>query len=108
MYWHLWLGQWRNLYSILLKSFIENNEDLIQRFTNATYRGKNGLIPIALKKLPKQYRILPDTDLETLTNVARRYKEIDAWNKDPVLKEHSFDLMQTVMEKPRFLTNEPP
>ena len=41
----------------------------------------------------------PDTDIDTLENVAKRYKEIDAWNKDPILKEHSLELLQVVMKK---------
>ena len=27
------------------------------------------------------------------------YKDIDAWKKDPIMKQESFDLLQTVMEE---------
>jgi len=29
--------------------------------------------------------------------VAKRYKETDVWNKDPILKKESLDLLQEVM-----------
>ncbi len=91
------------------KSFIENNEDLIQRFTNAIYKGQKWVDTHSPEEIAEAIqKFFPDTDLETLTNVARRYKEIDAWNKDPVLKEHSFDLMQTVMEEAQVLDKRAP
>jgi NitT/TauT family transport system substrate-binding protein len=91
------------------KSFIENNEDLIQRFTNAIYKGQKWVDTHSPEEIAEAIQeFFPDTDLETLTNVARRYKEIDAWNKDPVLKEHSFDLMQTVMEEAQVLDKRAP
>ena len=34
-----------------------------------------------------------------LTNSIQRYKDIDAWNETPVLKEESFNLLQTVMKE---------
>lgn len=91
------------------KSFIENNEDLIQRFTNAIYKGQKWVDTHSPEEIAEAIQeFFPDTDLETLKNVARRYKEIDAWNKDPVLKEHSFDLMQTVMEEAQVLDKRAP
>lgn len=91
------------------KSYMEKNKDLIQRFTNAIYKGQIWVdthspeeIAIAIQDF------FPDTDLETLTNVAKRYKDIDAWNKDPILKDHSFDLMQTVMEGAQVLDQRAP
>ncbi len=39
----------------------------------------------------------PDSDLETLTLVAARYKEIDAWRPDPLFMQEAFELLQDVM-----------
>jgi NitT/TauT family transport system substrate-binding protein len=39
----------------------------------------------------------PDTDVELLTTVAQRYKDINAWRDNPVLDQRAFDLLQKVM-----------
>ena len=41
----------------------------------------------------------PDTDLEMLANSVKSYKDIDAWNETPVLKQEAFDRLQTVMHE---------
>lgn len=91
------------------KSFIEDNEDLIQRFTNAIYKGQKWVDTHSPEEIAKAIQdFFPDTNLATLTDVAKRYKYIDAWNKDPILKDHSFDLMQTVMEGAQVLDKRAP
>lgn len=82
------------------KSFIEKNKDLIQRFTNAIYKGQKWVDSHSPREIAEAIQeFFPDSDLDTLENVAKRYKEIDAWNKDPILKEHSLELLQVVMEE---------
>lgn len=81
------------------KSFIENNEELIQKFTGAVYRGQlwvknNSPEEIAAAIKPS----FPDSDDEVLTAVAKRYKEIDAWAQTPVFTEEAFQRLQDVME----------
>ena len=41
----------------------------------------------------------PDTDLELLTAVTQRHKDIDAWNDTPIMKQSSFDKLQEIMEQ---------
>ena len=50
----------------------------------------------------------PDSDIETLTTALQSYKDIDAWKTDPVMKQESYDLLQTVMEEAGELTNRAP
>ena len=38
-----------------------------------------------------------DTSLEDLKIVAHKYKEIDAWSSDPLLKEESLNRLMDVM-----------
>ena len=40
----------------------------------------------------------PDTSVETLTEVARRYQEIDAWNDTPVMQQEALERLEAVME----------
>lgn len=41
----------------------------------------------------------PDTDLDLLETVVRRYKQQDTWNKTPVMKEEAFNRLQEVMKE---------
>ena len=41
----------------------------------------------------------PDTTIESLENSVQKYKDIDAWKEDPVLKEEAFDKLQEIMSE---------
>lgn len=80
------------------KSYIEKNPDLIQRFTRAIYRGQKWVSSHSAEEIAKTVApSFPDTNVKLLTTVAQRYKDIDAWSPDPVLKPAAFDLLQQVM-----------
>lgn len=80
------------------KSYIENNEDNIQKFTNAIYKGQKWVKEHTSKEIAEVIAsFFPDTDIETLSNAIQSYKDIDAWNDTPALKEESFERLQEVM-----------
>lgn len=82
------------------KSYIEKNKDRVQKFTNAIYKGQlwvDSNTPEEIAKVIKPS--FPDTDETILVKVAQRYKEYDAWSKDPVMKKESLDLLQKVMQE---------
>lgn len=80
------------------KSYIENNEETIQNFTNAIYKGQLWVEQHSSQEIAEAIQgFFPDTDLELLASVIQNYKDIDAWNETPVLKEESFDRLQEVM-----------
>lgn len=82
------------------KSYIKNNEDIIQGFTNAIYKGEKWVKENSAEDVAKAVQsFFPDTDLALLTKVIQNYKNIDAWNDTPVLKEESFELLQNVMQE---------
>ena len=81
------------------KEYMEKNPEIIQSFTNAVYKGQKWIAendPAEIAKYMEPY--FPDTDIAILEKVAERYKEIDAWNTTPVMKQEAFDRLQTVME----------
>ncbi|MCW3490834.1 ABC transporter substrate-binding protein [Dethiobacter alkaliphilus] len=81
------------------KSFLEKNSELVQQFTDAIYRGQVWVMENEPEEIARVIRSsFPDADEEVLTNVARRYKEIDAWADTPVFSEEAFNRMQDVME----------
>ena len=80
------------------KSYIENNEETIQTFTNAIYKGQLWVKEHSSEEIAKVIQsFFPDTDLELLSEVIQNYKDIDAWNETPILKEESFNRLQEVM-----------
>lgn len=91
------------------KSYIEQNSDLIQRFTNAIYKGQKWVEEHTMEEVAEVIKdFFPDTDVKLLTTVLQSYKDIDAWKTDPVMKEESYDLLQTVMEEAGELTQKAP
>lgn len=81
------------------KSYISENEDLIQRFTNAIHKGLVWVNEHTAEEVAKVILdSFPDTDLPLMTTVVQRYKDMDAWKTDPVLEEEAFNKLQTVME----------
>ena len=91
------------------KSYIEENPEIIQGFTNATYKGLQWVKEHTAKEVAEVIQgFFPDTDLEMLANSVQSYKDIDAWNETPVLKQESFDRLQTVMEEAGELTTKAP
>ncbi len=82
------------------KSYIQNNSDIIQGFTNAVYKGQTWVKEHTAREIAEKIvSFFPDTDLDMLTNSIQRYKDIDAWNQTPVLEQESFDRLQTVMQE---------
>lgn len=80
------------------KSYIENNKETIQKFTNAIYKGQKWVKENSSEDIAKVVQsFFPDTDITLLSKVIQNYKDIDAWNDTPVLKEESFNLLQDVM-----------
>lgn len=87
------------------KSYITENEDLIQRFTNAIYKGQQWVATHTAQEIAEAVQAeFPDTDLELLTRSVESYRSIDAWNTDPVMTEESFNRLQSVMTEAGELT----
>lgn len=82
------------------KSYMEKNKDVIQKFTDALYKGQVWVATHTPEEIAQEIKSsFPDTDISILETVAKRYQDIDAWCKDPVMKESSFELLQTVMDQ---------
>lgn len=91
------------------KSYINNNKDIIQGFTNAVYKGQTWVKEHTAKEIAEKIQnFFPDTDLSMLESSIQRYKDIDAWNETPVLKQEAFDKLQTVMQEAGELTTKAP
>lgn len=91
------------------KSYIENNQETIQKFTNAVYEGQQWVKSHTAKEIAESIQsFFPDTDVELLAKVIQNYKDIDAWNTNPVLNQDSFNRLQEVMTMAGELKNKAP
>lgn len=91
------------------KSYIQNNEETIQKFTNSIYKGQQWVKEHSAEEIAKTIEnFFPDTDIELLTSAIQSYKDIDAWNDTPILKQESFERLQEVMTMAGELTKKAP
>lgn len=80
-------------------SYMEENAELIQGFTNAVAKGEAWVKTHSAEEVAKL--VAPhfaDTDLELLTSAVENYQKVGAYCETPVMSKESFDRLQTVME----------
>ena len=82
------------------KSYIEQNPETIQSFTNALQKGMNYVNQSSPDEIAKAISPqFPETDMETLTTIVTRYYEQQTWKEDLVFEEESFTLLQNILEE---------
>ena len=82
------------------KSYIAKNEKLIQNFTDAIYKGQKWTEEHSAKEIAELIKdFFPSTDVQMLESSIQRYKDIDVWNKTPVMTEEAFNKLQDVIEE---------
>jgi NitT/TauT family transport system substrate-binding protein len=82
------------------KNYLETNPDMVQKFTNAVYRGeqwvKNHSYDEIAKAIQPQFK---ENNLEDLVKMIQRYDSTNAWKQDPILDEESFTLVQDILDQ---------
>lgn len=79
-------------------SYIEENKELIKNFTKAIQKGINYVHNHTDEEVAKAIiNQFPDTSLEDITKVVKRYRKIEAWPKTTEFKEQSFNHLQDIM-----------
>ena len=80
------------------KSYIENNNDIIQSFTDAIYKGQQYVQTHTSKEIAELIKgFFPDTEVDMLANAIESYRQIDAWNSTPYMAEEDFNLLQDII-----------
>lgn len=82
------------------KSYLKENPDVIQRFTNALQKGMDYVrshSPSETASVIKPQ--FPETTLEMITTIVTRYYEQDTWKSNLIFEESSFDLLQDILER---------
>jgi len=93
------------------KSYIEKKPDIIQKFTNAIYKGQIWVQKHSPKEIAEAViSFFPGSDIELLTTVIERYKNQDTWSKDPILKEEDLSRLMDIIQSynRELLPNRPP
>ena len=82
------------------KSFIEKNPEIIDKFTKAIEKGLEYVRTTNDEQIAKDIlNQFPDTSLNDLTKVIKRYKEINAWPEKTKFTEESWNHLQEIMIK---------
>ncbi|MDE7366541.1 MAG: ABC transporter substrate-binding protein [Lachnospiraceae bacterium] len=82
------------------KSYISENPEIIQSFTNALQKGMdyvNSHTPEEIAEvIAPQFE---ETDLETLTIIVERYAAQDTWKENLIFEEESFLLLENILDE---------
>ena len=91
------------------ESYIKENADTIQKFTNALQKGMDYVNNTSSEKIAEviapQFK---DTDVATITKIVERYKAQDTWKTDLVFSSDSYSLLLDVLEESGVLEARPP
>jgi len=80
------------------KSMVKENPELVQKFTNAVYRGQRWVNSHSASEVARVIQpFFPDADLDLITRVVARYQEQDTWPITPLVDEDSFLNMQDII-----------
>lgn len=81
------------------KSYMEENPEVMQGFTNALQKGMDYVNTHSPEEIAKviapQFK---ETDLDTITTIVKRYYDQNTWKEDLVFEEESFNLLQDILE----------
>lgn len=79
--------------------YLENNAELVQRFTDAIFEGQQFVLSSTAQEVAQA--IAPsfaDTDMEVITTVVQRYKDIGAFSDSGIMLEEDFDRLCAILE----------
>lgn len=82
------------------KDYISVNTDVIQKFTNAIYKGQMWVASHTSAEIAEV--CLPyfeDSNIESLTKIIDRYKSQDTWKSDPIFDPDGFEVLQDIMQE---------
>ena len=81
------------------ESYLEENPEIIQGFTNALQKGMDYVQNHSPEEIAKIIEPqFPETDLETIQKIVTRYYEQDSWKENLIFEKESFELLQDILE----------
>ena len=81
------------------QSYIKDNPEVIQGFTNALQKGMDYVQSHTPEEIAKAIEPqFPESDLETITTIVTRYYDQDTWKENLIFEKSSFELLQDILE----------
>lgn len=91
------------------KSYIENNPEVIEKFTRAIQKGLDYVHNHSSEDIAKNIlNHFPDISLNDLTKIVERYKQNDSWFTATYINEDDFNHIEEIMEAAGELTEKVP
>lgn len=82
------------------KSYLEENPDVIQSFTNALQKGMDYVQTHTAEEIAKAIAPqFPDNDLDSITTIVKRYHDQDSWKENLIFEEESYDLLVDILKE---------
>lgn len=82
------------------KSYMEENPEVLQKFTNAIQKGMDYVNAHSAEEIAEViHPQFKETPMEHVVKIVERYKTQDTWKKDLVFEKESFDLLQNILEE---------
>lgn len=87
-------------------SYIENNKDIIKKFTKAINKGLEFVKNNSEEKIAECIiDFFPDTPMNDLIKIVKRYKDGNAWKENITINEEEFKHIQDIMKASNELDN---
>ncbi len=87
-------------------SYIENNKDIIKKFTKAINKGLEFVKNNSEEKIAECIiDFFPDTSMNDLIKIVKRYKEGNAWKENITINNEEFKHIQDIMKASNELDN---
>ena len=81
------------------KSYMDENKDILQKFTNAIYKGQQWVKQHTSDEIAKAIvSYFPGTDEEVIAKVIDNYKNIDAYSETPVVSEDGLNRLMDIIQ----------
>ena len=81
------------------KSYLEDNKEIIQGFTKAIQKGLDYVFTHTDKEVAEVITsYFPDTSMNDLTEVIKRYRDADSWYRTTYITKEGFDRVQDIMD----------
>ncbi len=88
------------------QSYTNSHLNIIQKFTRAITKSQKWLQENSSEEVAKSIESqFADIDIESLKTIINRYKEIDVWNKNPIVNIDSLSKLQDIIIDAKELTN---
>lgn len=82
------------------KSYVEQNPEIIQKFTNAIQKGMDYVNSHSAEEIAKTIQPqFKETPVDKLAVIVGRYKDQDTWKDDTVFEIESFELLENILEE---------